>query len=107
MLSGGRVDDPRKYYNQECYAMRGCLHCADCLAFALKYLNEVESGRGEAETPPTAGSRKRLVTKFIISTISSENLPCEKALSAESLKEYIKGLLEGEGEIPICHYEFR
>ena len=95
----GGIVDPRKYYVEECYAMTNCLHCPDCLAFALKFFKEIKSKEKARE--------RNLVVKFILSTIASENLPCEKALPANDLKSYINQLLEGQGELPICHYEFQ
>lgn len=92
--------DPRKYYTQECYALTNCMHCPDCLGFALKYFKE-------SQVEKDLTKKRSLVVKFILSTVSSENLPCEKALSSADLKLYINQLLEGEGELPIGHYEFQ
>ena len=35
--------DARKHFVEECYALTNCLHCPDCLAFALKFFKEVKS----------------------------------------------------------------
>ena len=91
--------DARKHFVEECYALTNCLHCPDCLAFALKFFKEVKSME--------KGKERNIVVKFILSSIASENLPCEKALSANELKSYINELLEGQQELPICHYEFQ
>lgn len=92
------VEDPRKYYNEECYALTNCMHCPDCLAFAHKYFKDIEQD--------SKVRQRGLVVKFILATISAENLPCRKALTAENLRKYISDLLEGKQELPICHYEF-
>ncbi|MEW6189318.1 MAG: hypothetical protein AB1466_04295 [Actinomycetota bacterium] len=97
--------DPRKYYNEECYALQNCMHCADCIAFALRYLREAELAPDKREEAATR--KRRTVIKFILSTIASENLPCEKALPLVDLKTYVNKLLQGEEELPICHYDFR
>jgi hypothetical protein len=52
-------------------------------------------------------SKKRnLVIKYLTSTICQENLPCAYALTLSELCDYINKLAQGEGEIPISHYEF-
>ncbi len=94
--------DPRAYFNQECYALRGCLHCGDCLAFALRYFRSTpteEQGKGRP------ASKRTVVVKFINSVVASENLSCEKALRAQDLREYVSKLLDGQAELPACHYD--
>lgn len=98
------VDNARIYYIENCYALRGCLHCPDCLAFALKYHRLAELL--EEKDQKAADRSRTLATKFILSTITSENLPCEHALSSADLKNYINSLMEGESQLPHCHYEF-
>ncbi len=100
------VDDPRQYFVEDCYALRGCLHCPDCLAFALKFYRLAQSAAGETKDTQRTKTRT-LVVKFIISSIASENLPCEYALTAENLKHYIDGIFSGKADLPMCHYEFQ
>lgn len=92
--------DIRLYYIEECYGLRNCLHCPDCLAFALKYQKQMGSTMKEKDQVYA------LVLKFAVSTIASENLPCEYAQRQDNLREYLKQLFKGEAELPICHYEF-
>lgn len=80
------------------------MHCPDCLAFALKYYREVSEEPTMDKRGPM--NKKSLVTKFLLMTISSESLSCNNALSSRELKDYINQLLEGNDELPICHYEF-
>lgn len=101
------VKDARQYYNQECYALKKCLHCADCLAFALRYYKIVISNLEETNLDKRREEVKTLVIKFILSVISAANLPCSDALSASDLKVYINELLEGKEKLPICHYELQ
>ncbi len=101
-----QVEDVRKYYNQECYALKNCLHCPDCLAFALGYYKTVMDGIDDEDTKRNQ-EVKALVVKFILSVVSSGNLPCGNALSAGNLKVYLSNLLEGKEKLPICHYEFQ
>jgi hypothetical protein len=96
--------EPRTYYNQKCYAIKNCMHCPDCLAFALKYYREVPDD--PATNKRSSMNKKNLVTKFLLMTISSESLSCTNALSSRELKDYINRLLEQNDELPICHYEF-
>jgi len=99
------IDDPRTYYIEDCYALRGCMHCPDCLAFALKFYNLAQlppHKRGE----DTERKKRAIVIKFLISSIASENLPCKDALSSENLKDYIDKLLSGKAKLPNCHYDF-
>lgn len=95
--------EPRLYYNQKCYAIKNCLHCPDCLAFALKYFSEAPKKTKSNRKGPT---KKDLATKFLLMTISAESLPCEDALPSKDLKEYINLLFEEKEELPICHYDF-
>lgn len=95
--------EPRKYYNEKCYALKNCLHCPDCLAFALRYFRELPKEREESKKGLDARS---LVTKFLLMTISAESLPCADALTSKELKSYIGLLFEEKEELPICHYEF-
>lgn len=100
------VDDPRQYFIEDCYALRGCLHCPDCLAFALKFYKLAQSSTSEGKDTERTKARI-LVIKFIVSSIASENLPCEYALSAENLKSYIDRIFNGTADLPMCHYEFQ
>jgi hypothetical protein len=50
--------------------------------------------------------KRNLVIKYLTSTICQENLPCSFALTFSELSEYINELAQGEGEVPISHYEF-
>lgn len=95
--------DPRKYYVEQCYALKNCLHCPDCLAFALKYLRESVPKDADEKL---AKKKQNIALKFIISTIASGSLPCSGALPAEDLKSYLNGLLKGEEKLPVTHYEF-
>ncbi len=100
------VDDPRVFYVEDCYALRGCLHCPDCLAFAVKFYKLAELPPSNKTGDPL--KRKRtLAIKFILSTIASENLPCDYALSSANLKNYIDKVLNGDAGLPNCHYEFK
>lgn len=92
--------DIRRFYIEDCYGLRSCLHCPDCLALALKYLNEI---RGEE---PGNDDVYNLMLKFAVSTVASENLPCEYAKPHDELREYLRRLFRGKAELPICHYEF-
>lgn len=91
--------DARRYYNEECYALDNCLHCPDCLAFALRFFKET-SGPEDGK-----GGRRQVVAKFILSTVAAGSLPCPKALDAQALQPYVEELLSGAAELPICHYE--
>jgi hypothetical protein len=92
--------DPREYYIEECYALQGCLHCPDCLAFALRYY------QGVKEKQTSNGKKRReVVVKFLMSSIAAETLPCQKALRLADLKQYVNDLLDGKAKLPICHYD--
>lgn len=92
--------DPKKHYNEECYGLRGCLHCQDCLAFAVLYVRDPAYSDDKPREV-----RRKLALKFLVNAISAEALPCDRALRSVDLKEYLKALLAGGGSLPICHYE--
>jgi hypothetical protein len=100
------VEDPRQFYMENCYALRGCLHCPDCIAFALKFYNYAKSSNKQQADDERMLSRA-LTIKFILSTIASENLPCEYALSSVNLRDYINLLMDNKAQLPHSHYEFR
>jgi len=100
------IDDPRVYYVENCYALRGCFHCPDCLAFALKFYKQSQLIRKEKNDKQAMRDRT-LVVKFILSTVASENLPCEYALSSANLRDYINKIMDERAKLPNCHYEFR
>ena len=99
------VEDPKQFYTENCYALRGCLHCPDCIAFALKFYKSARSPKSEHGDDHMPG--RALTIKFILSTIASESLPCEYALSSANLRNYINQLMDEEAQLPHCHYEFR
>lgn len=100
------INDPRTFFLENCYALRGCLHCPDCLAFALKFYRLAQLPADQR--PDDELKRKRnLVLKFMLATIAAENLPCEYAITSENLRNYINELLNEEAKLPNCHHEFR
>lgn len=100
------IDDPRVYYVEDCYALRGCFHCPDCLAFALKFYKQSQLIQDNKDDMQAKRDRT-LVIKFILSTVASENLPCEFSLSSDNLRDYINKIFDGTSQLPNCHYEFR
>ncbi len=93
--------DARRYYNEECYAQDNCMHCQDCLAFALLHWQQL----GDSLSEKTLSRERSRVVKFLAGTITSGSLPCPRALPRGDLRPYIDRLLSGDGELPICHYE--
>ena len=83
-----------KHYN-ECFAEKNrCLHCGDCVAFALIY-SEILNLRLPPRGQPYAvgpGYAWNFV-KFLGSTISREYLPCDRALPYERVKSFAWALL--------------
>ncbi len=100
------IDDPRVYYVEDCYALRGCFHCPDCLAFALKFYKQSQLIQDNKDDMQAKRDRT-LVIKFILSTVASENLPFEFSLSSDNLRDYINKIFDGTSQLPNCHYEFR
>ena len=102
-------------YYGECFAKRDrCLHCNDCIAFALIYSETLALRLPPKGVPYVVkpGHAWNFV-KFLCSTISREYLPCDRALPYEQIKSFAWSLLrlplKVRAEIRshmICHSEF-
>jgi hypothetical protein len=83
-----------KHYS-ECYVKRArCLHCNDCIAYALissEALNVELPSRGVPYSV-SQGHAWNFV-KFLGSTIAKEYLPCDRALAYETVKDFAFALL--------------
>ena len=82
------------HYN-ECYAQRDrCLHCNDCIAFALIYSEALKLRLPPRGVPYAVehGHAWNFV-KFLGSTISREYLPCERALPYAKVRDFAWALL--------------
>jgi hypothetical protein len=82
------------HYN-ECFVQRNrCLHCNDCIAFALIYSEALN-----VKLPPrgvpymVAPGHAWNFVKFLGSTISREYLPCDRALPYEQVRSFAWSLL--------------
>jgi len=95
-----RVKIPKKvldviaHYNQ-CFAERGrCLHCNDCIAFALINSESLKLRLPPRGVPYSVGlGHAWNFVKFLASTISKEYLPCERALPYKRIKSFAWALL--------------
>ena len=64
------IDDPRVYYVENCYALRGCFHCPDCLAFALKFYKQSQLIQEEKMT-----ARQREAAPLLLNLFCQLSLP--------------------------------
>jgi len=79
-----------------CFEERDCLHCSDCVAFALMYLDAtgVRLRRGDI-----FHSREGVVfVKFLVSTMSREYMPCERCPDENAVEKFAEGLLRLDDE---------
>jgi len=100
----------------ECYVAHDrCLHCNDCIAFALIYSETMQVRMPPPGVPYSVGlGHEWNFVKFLGSTIAKEYLPCPHALSYEKVKRFAWSLLRlsrGERarlrECLLCHSEFK
>jgi len=102
-----------EHYN-ECFAERErCLHCNDCIAYALIVSEALELKLPRGQPYSIGQGHAWNFIKFLGSTISREYLPCDRALSYEQIKDFAKSLLHLPLETRrqlrgclICHVEF-
>jgi len=105
-----------KHYNR-CYMEENrCIHCPDCIAFAIIF-SEILELRMPPKGIPYAvpgTSYYWIFTKFLGSSISKEYIPCERALEYEEVKKFAWALLrlpvDLRGDLRkslICHSEFK
>jgi len=103
-----------KYYN-ECFVKRGrCMHCGDCIAFALIYSEALQLRLPPRGVPYMLqpGHAWNFV-KFLTSSISRPYLRCDRALPANKIKKFALSLLrlpfKTRSQIRgflFCHAEF-
>ncbi len=84
------------HYN-ECYSKANrCLHCGDCIAFALLISEHLNLWLPPPGVPYIVGDTGQwLFVKFLASTISAEYLPCryDRALPRDKVKKFARALL--------------
>jgi hypothetical protein len=81
-----------EHYNN-CFA-KDCMHCIDCIAFALIYSEALNLKIPCNFTPYVIGPGHAWnFVKFLGSSISREYLPCDRALPYKQVKDFAFSLL--------------
>jgi|GEM_PF-3760369 len=109
-----------RHFDQCFTKKKRCIHCLDCIAFALLYAedNNLTEPSAPVEHLITGNNKFWLFKKFLLSTIVNEPnyqyLPCERALSYNQVSELADLLLKLTKEQKkalrqklLCHAEFK
>jgi len=103
------------HYN-DCFVKRDCIHCPDCIAFAMIFSEILEMRLPPQGVPYVipGDSHYWNFIKFLLSTITKEYLPCDRALDYETIKKFALALLRVPIDLRgslrkrlICHAEFK
>jgi len=119
MKSNSDVKKMLKYISHfdECFVKENrCIHCLDCVAFALLYAeeNNLTEPSSPVEYIIEGTSKFWNFKKFLLSTIAEEYLPCKMALTYEEVWELADLLLRLTNKQKrvlrrnlLCHTEFK